>query len=228
MEPKQKKWLLIAVSLALVVAVLLFVLLSAGKGKGETAAPPPPAPTAMAAVPAPPAPTPPAAEAPAPKPAAPKPPGYRQDPFVPLHPVPRGPDVAQREVPVVLTWGPPAVQVKRLPPGSMASLITPIGTTPLETPKRLVGVMFDGRAFAILDVGGTSLVVKPGDSFEGVKVRAIGRDSVTIVGDDQKEEVLTLSGAPAGSERPAGLPPGPGLGGAAFPLPMAPIPGLSY
>jgi hypothetical protein len=230
MDQKQKKQLAIAVGLVVVAGLLLYFLMFAGKGGNKEAAAQiegdrvpfialPPAPATPAAAPAPAAPAAPGA------PAAPKPLLYRADPFRPLVEPKDGQRVEASQPPLSTQLGMPAVAVKRVVGGGPL-LAAPPGGRPgfiSRSTKRLIGLMFDGRAWAILEVDGRSTVLKPGDTFDGGKVQSIGRESVTIVGEDQKEEVLTLAGTPSSAEALAPLEAAPPVSLApAFPLPAAP------
>ncbi len=249
MDPKQKKQLLIAAGLVVVVGIPLSFVLLGGRGKGETATAQTPRPTTTTiATPAPAQPTTVVAQAPAGQPAAgqpgqtakpgqpgqpgkpgqpaakpapPKPaaPAFRPDPFAPFpKPIDKN---APPPIPFVMQVGPPLVKLqKRSDTVTAHNPLAPV--IPAAQQKRLVGVMYDGHAWAIIDVGGISSVVKPGDPIEGGRVQAIGRDSVTIVGDDHKEITLTLSGGgavtPPVSAEPAPVPLAPDS--TAFPLPL--------
>lgn len=242
MDPKQKKQLLIAAGLVVVVGIPLSFILLGGRGKGETATAQTSRPTTTTiATPAPAKPTMVVAQAPAGQPAAkpgqpgqpgkpgqpaakpapPKPagPAFRPDPFAPF-PKPKRPGDTP-VIPFVMQVGPPLVKLqKRSDAVAAHNPLQPV--VPVAQQRRLVGVMYDGHAWAIIDVGGISSVVKPGDPIEGGRVQAIGRDSVTILGDDRKEITLTLSGggatAPPVSAEPAPVPLAPDS--TAFPLPL--------
>jgi len=227
MDEKQKKKILIAAGLVAVVGILLYFLVFSGKGGAEQAAadqdgssrgvtivgaPAAPATTAKPATTAAPA----AAAAPAgPPPGAAKPgqpgaptavaarpaaPDYRPDPFAPLRkPKPPPPP---KPPPLAFQVGIPPVHIQRR--GDTAFNPNP-GARAAEVLPRLVGVMYDGKAWALLEIGGRSTIVKPGDTFVGGRVQSIGTDTVVIRTDKQEEKTLTLTGA----ARPAIVPEGP-------------------
>jgi hypothetical protein len=59
----------------------------------------------------------------------------------------------------------------------------------------VAGIKFNGGAWAILEKGGESFVVKPGDIVEGTKVLSISRDQIMVIDSDGQRWQVPLRGA---------------------------------
>lgn len=208
MDAKRKKQLAIVVGLVIVIAVVFyFVALrkappqQAGQETPVAAVPEGgPAPgTPMPAPGAPPAPAAPSTPAPAPAPAAKPavpvgPPELyatstfptRPDPFVPIYKPPPPPPPP-----------PPPASFPVLPASYMGQVLRTVikeapATVVAGPRRRLVGIMHDGAVWALLEINGETMIVKPGDSVQGGTIKAIGKDYLLFVTNEGKELRIPL------------------------------------
>jgi hypothetical protein len=140
------------------------------------------------------------------------------------------------EPPPIYGWGVPAAEVKTAQVTRSVES-GPSATLSVAGARRMSGILFDGRVWAILETeDGQSHVVKPGDVMEnGAKVAAVSRDSMVISRAGQRQNV-ELKGRPAPAATAAtaasgvtpvvpgtGRVPGGMMGGAtAVPMPPGP------
>ena len=219
MSAKDKQRLAIAVGLVIVVAAALYLLLfrpraaptaSVGSESGGTpfgavatqprgaAAPQPPA------APGPPAPA--VAQAPAP----PQPGPSRPDPFAPLFP-PTPPEKQRRPPPpppplAVEVVGIPPVMVEALPP-----IRRPLGAVGGVSQRRVAGVLWNDRVWAIIESEKITAVVQPGDVVDGNTVQAISPQGLILTSKGGKETEVPLRSrgqGPAPGSVPVGAPAG--------------------
>ena len=113
--------------------------------------------------------------------------------------------------PPVYAWGLPAAAVRTayVSPGTGPQ---PLDLRQVQGPRRMSGILFDGRVWAILETeDGQSHVVKPGDVVEsGVKVAAVSRDSMVIAQAGRQQNVeLKGRPAPASAATPVAAPGAP-------------------
>ena len=188
----KKRMIMIGGGLLVVAAVALVFLWPRGPATA------PPSPTASAPAPgtpaAPAAPTPPlpVAVTPAPSPAVSTPSlvaalpastrragvDYRLDPFV----IP-----GFRPARTGLTVIPTSAVIAGLPPVDLTSLRTirpGLGPEPLgaANAQRVSGILYNDRVLALVESGGRTYVVQPGDTIDGGRVIAITPDGVTVSG----------------------------------------------
>ncbi|UCH34217.1 MAG: hypothetical protein JSV65_17030 [Armatimonadota bacterium] len=234
MSAKDKQRLGIAIGLAVVVLVALyFLVLRKPKGEETTAAETsaatkettaasktkarpgagavgiaarPGAPGALAAAGGP---KPGAPAGPAAAPAEP----YRVDPFAPLFPPPPKPPPPPPPPP------PPAVVQVGIPP-VIAQLPPEAVPRPPEERRRMAGVLWNDRVYAIIETENTVAVVQPGDTVDGGTVRSISPEALMLAttGGQEVEVPLRNRTGPAPSVVRTATPPGrPGLPGPAAP-----------
>ena len=188
----KKRMIMIGGGLLVVVAVALVFLWPRGPATA------PPSPTASAPAPgtpaAPAAPTPPlpVAVTPAPSPAVSTPSldaalpaptrrvgvDYRLDPFV----IPgfRPPGTGLTVIPTsAVIAGLPAIDLSL--PRQISGVF---GPTPdgLASVQRVSGILYNDRVLALVETGGRTYVVQPGDTIDGKRVIAITPDGVTVSG----------------------------------------------
>jgi len=117
----------------------------------------------------------------------------RDDPFITFEPEPQP---ARPEL------------IVNLPPGHLPSR----GLRPAGIPevaqigrRRVAGLLFNDRAWAILEREGETFIVKPGDRIDGNLITAIARDSVFLIDDQGRRWQVPLRGLGpgAGASAPA-------------------------
>jgi hypothetical protein len=71
--------------------------------------------------------------------------------------------------------------------------------------RRVAGLLFNDRAWAILEREGETFIVKPGDRIDGNLITAIARDSVFLIDDQGRRWQVPLRGVGpgAGASAPA-------------------------
>jgi len=219
MSAKDKQRLAIAVGLVIVVAAVLYFLLFRPRAEtpvsvgsenegipfGGAAIEPEGAPA-----PQPPVASGPPAPAVAQAPAQLQPEPSRPDPFALLFP-PRPP---QRVVPPPPPPPPLAVEVVGIPP-VMVDVLPPIRLRPgvfAGVPQRRVaGVLWNDRVWAIIESDKITAVVQPGDVVEGNTVQAISPQGLILTSKGGKETEVPLRGrgqAPAPGYAPVSAPGG--------------------
>ena len=230
MSAKDKQRLAIAVGLVIVVAAALYLLLfrpraeptaSVGSESGGTpfgaaaikpqgaAAPQPPA------APGPPAP----AAAQAPPEVQPGP--SRSDPFALLFP----PPPPKRETPppppppplAVVVVGIPPVMVEALPP-----IRRPAGLLAGVPQRRVAGVLWNDRVWAIIESEKITAVVQPGDVVDGNTVQAISPQGMILTSKSGKETEVPLRGRGQGAA-PGSVPVGAPAGRPTLPTVLQPL-----
>jgi hypothetical protein len=60
--------------------------------------------------------------------------------------------------------------------------------------RRVAGVLFNERPWAILEQEGETFIVKPGDIVDGVRVTAIARDAIFVVDPEGRRWQVPLRG----------------------------------
>ncbi len=70
--------------------------------------------------------------------------------------------------------------------------------------RRVAGVVFNERPWAILEEGDQTFIVKPGDVVAGIRIAAIARDAVYIVDPEGKRWEVPLRGIGPGAEAQPG------------------------
>ncbi|MDO8684274.1 MAG: hypothetical protein Q7N50_12420 [Armatimonadota bacterium] len=124
----------------------------------------------------------------------------RPDPFKMLNkPLPPSRQVVVREAVPYPTW---LIIPRRIEKGDDQGQVAgqPVDTTP----RRMAGILYDGTVSAILETGGSSLVVKPGDFIENrtLYVERIEPSRIVLktVGEQQSRYVVVkMMAAPSGS-----------------------------
>ncbi|UCC67110.1 MAG: hypothetical protein JSV79_08150 [Armatimonadota bacterium] len=66
--------------------------------------------------------------------------------------------------------------------------------------RRVAGVMFNERPWAILEEGGDTFIVKPGDIVDGVRIAAIARSAIYVVDPEGRRWVVPLRGTGPAAE----------------------------
>ncbi len=66
--------------------------------------------------------------------------------------------------------------------------------------RRAAGVMFNERAWAILQEGDKTFIVKPGDIVDGVRISAIGRDAIYVTDAEGRRWEVPLRGTGPSTE----------------------------
>jgi len=211
MSPTDRNKILIAGGVALIaIIVVVFVLLRGRRPAQQEAGPGTGAFTPTAQAPAgPPAPG-------AAAPAAPAAPGSEEVEApagaarVGVVQMGRGPAELTRDDPFETfeppLMPPPAELVVNLPPVNLQpGGLRPVGPSQVVTVgrRRVAGVLFNERPWAILEEQNETFVVKPGDVVDGLRITAIARDSIFLVDPEGRRWQVPLRGVAPGSERPS-------------------------
>lgn len=230
MSPEDKKRLMIAGALFLVAGIVLFLVIPKKRSAPPRAAEMPAGEPGAPGVPGPPPPggmpgemgargvpgeVAPGGEAkPAPTQVVKRPMlPYRPDPFV----VPRPPRPIRRKP----TGPPPPPRFFTVPPVVASRVIGPEVSEVTGPPRRMAGVLWNDRVWAILESGeaqeAESFIVKPGDIVEGGRVQIITRDKLVLSGEGKKPRDVYLRPMErkppptTGPGMPGGVPGGPAL-----------------
>lgn len=66
--------------------------------------------------------------------------------------------------------------------------------------RRVAGVMFNERPWAILEEGDQTFIVKPGDVVDGIRIAAIARNSIYVIDPQGRRWEVSLRGIGPGAE----------------------------
>jgi len=67
--------------------------------------------------------------------------------------------------------------------------------------RRVAGVMFNERPWAILEEEDETFIVKPGDVVDGIRITAIARDSIFLLDSEGRRWQIPLRGLGLSMER---------------------------